>query len=1217
MDNSHRRIASGVLVVGALLAGGIASADAKRPDGCLHNVLDPDQTDGSDLVIKVACTVGPGTYHVGNVNVLAGGTLTFTDPPSNAPTHFWAKSILVENSGALIAGSPTAPIGAQGGVVTIHLYGKDQGAPGGQGIGCLTDARCGVPADTWNSNGGSKVTLPGGVTDYFYQYDPMPYDDGGSSPGFFGYKVLAVSYGGTLQLFGKKGATYSSAEPPPSSSGTSWGRLNGTIQKGATSLVVDRPVDWQPGDRIVVTTTDYLPGHSELLQIQSVGTDLRTIAFTTVAPTCSDGGGGVCWAHNGEQYDLSMVPSRLGLEMTSAETRAAVALLTRSIRIVSGGDAFGDPFPAESSGYFFGGHTLVRQGVATYQVQGVEFYQLGQGGRIAHYPVHMHMARLTPPDTFVKDSSVHDSMTRWYALHGTHGVTLARNVGYKSIGHGYYIEDGTEINNRLISNIGIFARAAIANAQNPRNVPGILAQAPSGEAFAYQSDYDHPTAFWIMNGWNDFEYNMAAGAGTCGACYWLVPGWNSGPSASQTWESYASMQTNEARASTTPLKRFVGNYCSTAMNSFMTVGSTAPCHGVVDGSDPKLEPVPNPLSGSFSNYYPNVLFGGGRFATQCDGVDCTSVAPCSAGIEDNCVITFLDRYTSSFHWADTNYAAVWLRPQWYLVNDSVLTDVQNGGLTMVTGGGYTTADIIPGHWALVRKTAFVGNTQPGNPLASSGGPVNPQGLRCDGFRGSYCPLAAEGVSLQIENFAVNQRLLNIYDGPMYQDSNAYLDIQTVHVDDCTANGCISTSKWLAGNALGLPQDSQKQCYMPNAAIAWKQPNGFYYPPAFHSTNLFFHNVGIRHFVIEPLFLDGTYTTDGTATGKRYCNQNDTMFNGFTDIDRQTELSDDDGSLTGYVNTISVNLDPFFNAPVEATECASDAPTVTTGTAKTSPYDYVTSVVYPGCYTTNTCTNWSVDCTGPSCYGVPLVRQLFTASEGSSARPTIRMAGQAVSQRSTLTANNGVYYIDTTPSATTQGRGFSKLNVFEPNGEYYVFLLFAKPTTTQTYQLYVGTGYDPTKLDSVVWATQANVKAVPVQFTPPGQVAWPSTWTRSYNATTGVLTVTMDMSFSDFAPLYETGRQDRCRPASFCTWDTSACVGTSAAKMDVPDADAVCAWAVKDVDCPDGGCFGFGVTMSGSFTYDVDQRPGPTAFPTTGPWNAPLVQASADLRGSCP
>src|SRR2546421_11477622 len=123
MDKRYRGIAGGALVVAALLAGGIGSGEAKPPvNVCPQKVLDPDQTDGSDLRIMAGCTVGPGTYHVGNVNVLAGGTLTFTDPPSNTPTHFWAKSILVENGGALIAGSPTAPIGAQGGVVAIHLY---------------------------------------------------------------------------------------------------------------------------------------------------------------------------------------------------------------------------------------------------------------------------------------------------------------------------------------------------------------------------------------------------------------------------------------------------------------------------------------------------------------------------------------------------------------------------------------------------------------------------------------------------------------------------------------------------------------------------------------------------------------------------------------------------------------------------------------------------------------------------------------------------------------------------------------------------------------------------------------------------------------------------------------------------------------------------------------------------------------------------------------
>ena len=66
-------------------------------------------------------------------------------------------------------------------------------------------------------------------------------------------------------------------------------------------------------------------------------------------------------------------------------------------------------------------------------------------------------------------------MTRWIVLHSTLGVTVARNVGYKSIGHGFYLEDGTETDNKFWSNIGIFARAAVDNKQNPRTVPGILA----------------------------------------------------------------------------------------------------------------------------------------------------------------------------------------------------------------------------------------------------------------------------------------------------------------------------------------------------------------------------------------------------------------------------------------------------------------------------------------------------------------------------------------------------------------------------------------------------------------------------------------------------------------------------------------------------------------------------------------------------------------------
>ena len=76
-------------------------------------------------------------------------------------------------------------------------------------------------------------------------------------------------------------------------------------------------------------------------------------------------------------------------------------------------------------------------------------------------------------------------------------------------------------------------------------MPGILARQgdpPRGDFMPYRSDWNHPSAFWIMNGWNDFQYNMAAGVTACGSCYWLLPGANGGPSMFETWDGYASQQ---------------------------------------------------------------------------------------------------------------------------------------------------------------------------------------------------------------------------------------------------------------------------------------------------------------------------------------------------------------------------------------------------------------------------------------------------------------------------------------------------------------------------------------------------------------------------------------------------------------------------------------------------------------------------------------------------
>jgi cell migration-inducing and hyaluronan-binding protein len=1368
------------------------------------------------LVTDGECRVPPGDYYYGNVNIIHNGRLIFEEQGSKK-TNFWASSIVVEAGGYLYAGAYNndEPFGTSGGVLTIYLYGKDQsngdpvGNPG-QGVLCRSEENdfygpCGIPKRLWDDNGKTFGGLVFGMDDYFYQYGPLHGDskcsdgskwtDGkcgtaGGKAGYFGYKTLAVSYGGGVFLRGYKGAIYdkdpsllinhpeASVDADHLSSGTSWMRLadGHSLQKDAASLTLERDPagTWGANDEIVVTTTDYLPRHSEKLKIDAGYSGGTTVGFQAVeSPT-----GKIEWPHNGTRYGgpsddpMKQWKSRLegrirnnldpDLVKNGADTRAAVALLTRSIRIVSAGDKAGQTFEEASKDpnncqktkaapdncYSFGATTVVRQGFSLFRMQGVEFKQMGQGGRLGHYPVHFHMARQTPVSTYVKDSSVNESMTRWFVIHSTLGVTLARNVGYKSIGHGYYLEDGTETDNNFYSNIGIFARAAVAsvdpatgsdlpNPQNPRMIPGILAdnQDPTNPKFAspnvanpgfpYRSDNEYPSVFWITNGWNDFQGNMAAGAGTCGAAYWLVPAANmnmlevhNGPETKQKWLGYAALQGKKGYGGTTPLKSFSNNYATSTMHSFQTTDDAPPCDGVIaadatkpdnfrvlraikslapeptrhEVEDPKTKVKHSEPDPDNDDYYPHVL-GGARKATECPRVgnayDCSTVPVCAQGSDPSkdpmkqCAVTVLDHYTSSFHWAHGNVSAIWLRPQWYLLTNSVISDVQNGGLSFVSGGDYTHSSMIGGYWALARSTIFIGNTNnnsdstKNNPYASNAGPFNPlTEPRCELIKDKgapgYCLNSAEGISMPTSGFFTNQRLTNIYDGPTYQDSNAYLDITTT---DCPSLGVEARCMYGMGPPFLLlkrepSNPDPKKCYLPNAAIGWKQPNGFFYPPAFHSKNLFFDNVELRHYVIAPLFNENTYLTNIAQAQDQYCTGSTTFFDDWTSIDRQTELNDDDGSLTGLTNslpdgplqqTISINEDAFFSAPVETAECGSavganaDAASACKTpdakkppvTARTSPYDYVATVVYHTSVD-QAADPWGIDCANKACYGVPLYRQYLTDTTDGKDRskstqemkrwydnkcdqqtvdgpiaacrwPFIRMAGSSISQRETLTINNGVYYLDTTVSEKTQRTEkyantlANSVNVFTAGQTYYVFFVYAKQSTVQSYQIYVGKNFDKAKQFNLI---NANIDTGDLKFLP-GQnaVKWANP---EYDPASGILTV--QVNFKGLTTLDPTPANGLCMPRTFCKPNDDP-NGNSCVAAFAPDnslykvANEVCGnWAVKDLDCPpaiverkdnndvwiSGGCPGFSFTLPSSpsdFSADDKyHRPKPQPFP---------------------
>ena len=169
----------------------------------------------------------------------------------------------------------------------------------------------------------------------------------------------------------------------------------------------------------------------------------------------------------------------------------------------------------------------------------------------------------------------------------------------------------------------------------------------------------------------------------------------------------------------------------------------------------------------------------------------------------------LDQFVTNFNWAQNNFSAIWVRPFWSLVIDSEIGDVQGGGLNFVTSGDYSKSSVISGFWALARKTAFVGGSQwqnpnsalSDNPYASNGGPFNPfvskdglsTGLKCapdinGNPNNSYCLSQADGISMQLTNFGGFQRLFSVYDGPTYQDSNAFINIHPTYL---TTDGTVT------------------------------------------------------------------------------------------------------------------------------------------------------------------------------------------------------------------------------------------------------------------------------------------------------------------------------------------------------------------------------------------------------------------------------------------
>ncbi len=127
------------------------------------------------------------------------------------------------------------------------------------------------------------------------------------------------------------------------------------------------------------------------------------------------------------------------------------------------------------------------------RIEGAELTRMGQKAVLRRYPLHFHMLGDAGGRSYLEDSSLHHTYNRCVTVHGTNRLRIAGNTCFDHIGHGFFFEDGAEVDNTLEGNLGFRTR-----------------RPPSGQRLL-PSDGDAAT-YWITNPDNTVKGNVAGGS---------------------------------------------------------------------------------------------------------------------------------------------------------------------------------------------------------------------------------------------------------------------------------------------------------------------------------------------------------------------------------------------------------------------------------------------------------------------------------------------------------------------------------------------------------------------------------------------------------------------------------------------------------------------------------------------------------------------------------
>jgi hypothetical protein len=253
-----------------------------------------------------------------------------------------------------------------------------------------------------------------------------------------------------------------------------WVKMKKGSEVGATSVALDEAVeDWKVGDQVIITGTKMQRerggrgegGNGGYIDIAQ--TEVRKI--TRIGKKDFTGG-----------YPLTFDKPLAFNHFAEGNFRAEVANLTRNVVIES----------ANPDGVR--GHTMIHKHSAG-SISYAEFRHLGKRDELGRYSLHFHLCGETMRGSSVIGCSIWDSHNRFLTIHGTDALVVRDNVGYKSVGHGFFLEDGTEVNNVLDHNL-----AAVIGPGKPLPKQVI------------PFDPNRGAGFWFANCQNQFTRNVAA-----------------------------------------------------------------------------------------------------------------------------------------------------------------------------------------------------------------------------------------------------------------------------------------------------------------------------------------------------------------------------------------------------------------------------------------------------------------------------------------------------------------------------------------------------------------------------------------------------------------------------------------------------------------------------------------------------------------------------------